>query len=268
MKALRTEVAAKYALIGIRPGKYAFKGFGEIDLSELTVAKADELFKRGFPYLKLKNAKAAPEPVTGSQKVKPIVPLKPAVEPVNPDKIPQLRKNKKFVNSLLMLEFKDLDENTRTVFFDNEDYFQEKKKLLLQVSETDRQMQGIHSKLKALAKDDDSTLQERGELMDELSALEEKKLETFGKIDTWDEPAGKPSDPDKIKEKAAEEAIKKQKLIDAHENYIYRNEPSLANMPESTPGQKKKKAEKAAEIERRKQELIALGKPYQRKSRK
>ena len=83
MKALRTEVAAKYALIGIRPGKYAFKGFGEIDLSELTVAKADELFKRGFPYLKLKNAKAAPEPVTGSQKVKPIVPLKPAVEPVN-----------------------------------------------------------------------------------------------------------------------------------------------------------------------------------------
>jgi len=126
-------------------------------------------------------------------------------------------------------------------------------------------MQSLHAKLKLLAEDPEKE-QERGEIMTELSKLEEEKLELFGKIDTWEIKESEVF-PDAIAKKAAEEALKKQKLIAAHENYIYRNEPSLANMPETTATEKKKKEKLASEIEKRKKELIDLGKPYNRKSR-
>lgn len=269
MKALKPEVAAKYALMGIRPGKYAFKGFGEIDLCSLTLAKADELFKKGFQFLKLRDTSSAPAAVTTTAKTFPIGAKKTEEKPIVPKTtdVEALRKNKKYVNQLLALTFAECGETGRQVFFNNEQYFQAKKELLIKVSETDREMQSLHAKMKVLAIDE-SKQEERAELINKLSTLEEAKLELFAKIDTWDAPAADPSDPDALQAKAAHEAIAKQKLIDAHENYIYRNEPSLQNMPEDTPAQKKKKEAKAAEIERRKQELINLGKPYQRKSRK
>lgn len=54
---LSAEVAEKYRLKGINPGRYYFPGHGEIDLTSVTLAKADHLVKRGFPYLVLKNKK-------------------------------------------------------------------------------------------------------------------------------------------------------------------------------------------------------------------
>lgn len=269
MKTLTNEVAAKYALIGIRPGKYVFKGFGEINLSQLSLAKADELYKKGFPFLKLKNGVSEQAPPVGTQKVRLIKTAKETGKIKGgistPADVDTLRKNKKLINKLLSLEWKDLSDQERLIFF-NEEYFTFKKGILIKVSETDRKMQSLHANLKAIATDE-AKIEERGALMDELSQLEEQKLEAFGEIDTWKEPEVN-TDPEDIKSQAAAEALKKQKLIDAHENFIYRNEPSLANMPEDTAAQKKKKAKKAAEIERRKKELIELGKPYQRKSRK
>ncbi len=51
---LKKEVAEKYSLKSIRPGKYAFAKFGEIDLRTITLKQADELVKKGFPFLVLK----------------------------------------------------------------------------------------------------------------------------------------------------------------------------------------------------------------------
>lgn len=278
MKNLKSEVAAKYALIGIRPGKYNFKGFGEIDLGEITVPKADELYKRGFPHLKLRDGVSEPAAEANSAKARRIkkktdVNLSgPLMSTGAPLAIEELRKNKKFINSLLTLEWKDLSDHDRKIFFDQEEYFQGKKNLLHLVSENDRKMQGLHAKVKAIAEDPEKE-QERGEIINELSELEEAKLEIFAAIDTWEAPEPSASEPaasesEALKAKAAEEAIAKQKLIAANENYIYRNEPALVNMPETTPSEKKKKQAKADEIERRKQELISLGKPYERKSKK
>lgn len=46
-------VTEKYKLTA-KPGLYHFQGFGEIDLRTLTLDQADNLVKRGFPYLILK----------------------------------------------------------------------------------------------------------------------------------------------------------------------------------------------------------------------
>lgn len=56
-KALQPEVAEKYRLVIIRPGKYNFHKFGEIDLRTLKLSKADTLVKDGFPFLVEKKKK-------------------------------------------------------------------------------------------------------------------------------------------------------------------------------------------------------------------
>lgn len=48
---LPEDVAKKYRCKIIRPGKFNFKGFGEIDLRTISVEKADALVAKGFPYL-------------------------------------------------------------------------------------------------------------------------------------------------------------------------------------------------------------------------
>lgn len=268
MKNLKPEVAAKYVLVGIRPGNYNFKGFGEIDLSEVTLAKADSLFISGFSHFKLREGFEGAAPVSKSNlKARPLGgPSKTGNDQSDTPSMENLRKNKKLINKLLTMDWKDLAAQDRLIFFNKEGSFQAKKNLLNQVSENDRKMQGLHANLKALA-EDSTKEEERAELMDELSELEETKLELFALIDAWEEPESNENDPQIIKEKAAQDAIAKQKLIAANENYIYRNEPALANMPESTSAEKRKKQAKVDEINRRKQELITLGKPYERKSR-
>lgn len=264
-RTMKPEVAAKYALIGIRPGKYNFKNFGEIDLGVVSLAKADELYKKGFPHLKLRQGgQEAPAAVQSDQKVRPIIHKPPEV---TEEALEEIRKNKAVISKLLTLEWKDLSDQEKKVFFESEEYFLAKKTLLHQVSEIDRQMQSLHANLKATADDPDLDA-ERGEIMDQLSELEERKLELFALIDTFvlQAPAG--NDPASIAKTAAKEALDKQKLIAAHENYIYRGEAALANMPENTPAQKKKKQAKLAELTRRKAELVSLGKPYNRQSRK
>lgn len=57
MNSLKAEVAEKYKLVGVKPGKYQFNGFGEIDLSSISLAEADGLYKLKFPHLVLKKIK-------------------------------------------------------------------------------------------------------------------------------------------------------------------------------------------------------------------
>ena len=48
---LKDEVAAKYRLKIIRPGKHVFAEYGTIDLRKIDLKKADALVEKGFPYL-------------------------------------------------------------------------------------------------------------------------------------------------------------------------------------------------------------------------
>ncbi len=50
---LPAKVAEKYKVVTIRPARYNFNGFGEIDLRTISLNKADELFEKEFPFLKL-----------------------------------------------------------------------------------------------------------------------------------------------------------------------------------------------------------------------
>ena len=58
----------KYDLT-VPPGLYHVYMFGEVDLRALTLTKADALYKRGFPYLKLKPKATQPPKVP---RVKPL----------------------------------------------------------------------------------------------------------------------------------------------------------------------------------------------------
>lgn len=60
-KGLKTEVAAKYNLVGIEAERHCFAGLGEIDLCEMDLTLADNLAGNGFTYLVPKKKKATPE---------------------------------------------------------------------------------------------------------------------------------------------------------------------------------------------------------------
>jgi hypothetical protein len=54
---LSAEVAEKYDISGAPSGHFIDPTFGEIDLTELSLKKADRLVKKGFKYLVPKKGK-------------------------------------------------------------------------------------------------------------------------------------------------------------------------------------------------------------------
>lgn len=271
MKTLNPQVAAKYLLIGLRPGKYAFKNFGEIDLCSLTLARADDLVKRGFPHFRLRDVSAETE-TTGpvnlkarSLKAEMTAKVDAEINKVDGNFTETFRNNKQYVNKLLTLDWKDLTHQDRLIFFNLEKYFLEKKMILLEISSLDREMKSLHAKVRLMAKDGNKQDQLQS-TMESIASMEEDKVAAWQKIDIWSNPFNQ--DTEKISKEAAEKAIERDKLIKAHGNYIYRAELALPNMPEKTSAEKKRKAEKQAEVDRRKEDLIKLGAPYDRKSRK
>ena len=68
---LQDEVSAKFDLVGCKPGKHRFAGFGELDLTAIGPKDAKALVAAGFPYLKLKGkatAEADPEAPAKTEK--------------------------------------------------------------------------------------------------------------------------------------------------------------------------------------------------------
>lgn len=61
-KKLSPEVAAKYTLQGVEPGRHHFNGFGVYDMCTLSLAEAEELVKQGFKWLQLKKNKPPKAP--------------------------------------------------------------------------------------------------------------------------------------------------------------------------------------------------------------
>lgn len=61
---MNKEVAEKYKLVGITPGKHHIADIGIVDFSKITLAEADNLFALKVPFLQKVDKKepAAPKP--------------------------------------------------------------------------------------------------------------------------------------------------------------------------------------------------------------
>ncbi|WP_374949612.1 hypothetical protein [Mucilaginibacter sp.] len=68
---LKKEVADKYELKGVTAGLHHVPKFGEINFSELDLAAADKLKKRGLPYLVEKEIAPVPDKADSPKKALP-----------------------------------------------------------------------------------------------------------------------------------------------------------------------------------------------------
>jgi len=254
---LQKEVAAKYRLITIRPGKHYFPEYGEIDLRVMKLQKADELFAKGFPFLKLREK---PLEITEKEETIPEKKKETSKPAANEIPVAKLRENKMLVNKMLTMNWPDLSFNDKAVFNHSQKYFLEKKTFFIANSDMDRKMRSLHAKMKEIDPDPKNN-PKRKELIQQLVELEEIKFQNWLKIDSWEEPEQEPEETET--EKAVRLALEKEKRIKTNKIYIYRAEKILGQMKEETEKQRLKKAERIAEINKRKQELIDLGSPYE-----
>lgn len=266
---LLPEVARKYYVKTIKPGKYNFKGFGEIDLRTITLQKADRLVEHGFQFLVLKPGYKTPNPEHGIQNTEPRTPnteqktQAPNKELQNkPPDISAFRKNRDYINKLLTMSWDNLNFQERLIFNDEQVYFLEKQKALLNIKQLNDAMKSAHAAMRKLhehTKNDS----ERAQLLEKLSDMDAVKASLWKEIDTWKEPQS--ANPEAMKIKAVQkEALEMDKTIKAHSNYIWRGEKEL----QKKDIKPERKAYLTQEIKRRKEELIEMGQPYSRKSRK
>jgi len=275
MNELRPDVARKYYVHIIKPGKYNFKDFGDIDLCSITVEQADSLVARGFTFLKLKKQPPPPPPIlentVSANEVKQPVSANEVKQPqpdnptTTPPDIMEFRANKGYINKLLTMNWEHLNYEEKKIFFDDQANFLAKKQALFHISNIDRMMQGLHAKMRNQAANAAGNAK-RSELLEQITKSDEARRDHWKVIDDWTEPSaekmGELSENAKI-EKAKKEALEQHKRQLANDQYIWRNLPRLddPNVPE------KKKIQLAAEIEKRKAENIAFGKPYDRQIR-
>ncbi len=182
--------------------------------------------------------------------------------PTNPPVV-ELRKNKKYVNKLLALNWPDLSHNDKLVFFNSEKYFLEKKTLMLENGDIEKKLRSLHTKMKEI--DPDSKFDtDRKKIMDELGELDDKKSKNWIVIDTWKEIQVDDTKETET-EKAARIAIENTKRVAANNIYIYRALKTIPTMPKETEKQRNKIKKKEVEVENRKKELEELGHPYKEK---
>ncbi|NCD40934.1 MAG: glycosyltransferase family 2 protein [Bacteroidia bacterium] len=270
MNTLRSDVTQKYYLETIKPGKYNFKNFGDIDLCQLTVAQVDSLVARGFKFFKLKPGfkTAEAKPHAPVKPTKPVpTPAEQFPEPKNVN-IEEIRKNKVFINKLLTMNWEQMEYRDKLVFYNDPAYYLNKKHLFFHISNVDRMMQGLHAKIKAQP-NNLAGVQKRAELIDSLTKSEETRHELWKQIDDWTPPAPPESieilaEKEKI-EQAKKEALKLENERRAHEQYIWRWSDQVDKRDDLT---EERKAEIRSEISRRHQALIDMGRPYSRKQRK
>lgn len=273
-KTLQPEVAAKYRLLTIRPGKHNFAVFGFIDLTELKLAQADELFKKDFPFFKLRNLTeglgnaAANAAEAGKDLAKVLNQDGLKTTPDNPPVVPvgdleKMQSDKSLLNSLVRLSWEKLSSLQKLIFFNNEEYHTNKFLIMIDNGDLHLDMVGFHAKMKSIDPSPEFD-QDREICMAEIVKAEKKQKANWLEFDTFIDP--KPivqTDPVLI----AHEALQKDKLMKAHNNYIWRYEKIIGSMPAETEKERGVKQKRMDEIARRRKELIDFGFPYKRKSR-
>jgi hypothetical protein len=266
MSTLRPDVARKYYVPTIKPGKYNFKGFGDIDLCQITLEQADALFAKNFPFLKLKRQPTKQPVKTAPAATAPATAAPPEETVTMPDargEVADYRKNKGYVNKLLTMNWENLNFKEKQIFYDSQAVFLQKKQALFYISEIDRRMNSLHAKMRAQPNTAAGS-RKRAELLEQLQNADDERKSHWSVIDDWAKPTNKQiTEKEKI-EKAKKEALATQKRILANNNYIYRYEDAVDDPKLS----EKRRKHLKTEVERRKQELIDMGAPYSRKARK
>jgi len=185
---------------------------------------------------------------TDLKKAKPIT-----VTPINLDKVSagadvgKLRSNRLYINKCLTLDYGDLSQKDKEVFFENEGYFQAKKDNYFVISDMERQKKSIQAKMKNAGTD-----KERKELLLSLEKVEEYVKQRWAVIDDWDY---KVKDADDIKtQMAVKEALKSARRIENLKIYISRAEKDL----KTKTYKEKSRKNKEKKIEYWKKELEKL----------
>lgn len=167
--------------------------------------------------------------------------------------------SKAYINKLLSMNWSDLSFMDRSIFFQSETYYLEKKKLFISNADISKKMTSMHAKMRALA-DDKEKAAERAALLEKLSMFEIQRAEQWKQIDDFKEPEIK-SDTISDTEKELTR-LKNEKIIKQHKTYIYRAEVALAGMKGETKEEKKRIAQRKKEVAKRKKILKELGDPY------
>lgn len=166
-----------------------------------------------------------------------------------PAHIEGLRNNNKYVNKILALNWSDLDQRDRDVFFDNKDFFQEKKNRFLETSRIEKSIKTIHAQMK-----NTEDKAERKEKVTELKRLENRKNEFWDLIDDWDFEAWKKEpDPDDVDPR--KRGAEMQKKIDNLKASIRRTQNKIDKKHYKT---KKTENNARQNVERMKKELAEL----------
>ena len=159
---------------------------------------------------------------------------------------------------MLTLNWSDLENRDRQVVFNDEGYFLEKKKLLIENSRTDKKMRSLHSKVKTMT-GIDHTKAVRADIMQQLNDLDKQRINNWKVIDDWKEPEKVKTQAELTVEEAVRRAMERDKIIRAHKIYIYRAEKLLPGLPSETRKQKDKIEYYKKQIVSRKMELKELG---------
>jgi len=157
--------------------------------------------------------------------VKKNIDLKPIRIPAKEEKnnIEKLRSNKLYINKVLTVDFSDLSDSDKEIFFNDPAYFNFKKQLLYENSKIDKTCTAIHGDMKNAKTD-----AKRKEKVNELISFDTKKRENWEKIDNWQYNAAyfKDKKHDPVK-KAVEQTKKNMLKIGLLKNYIARAEKQL-----------------------------------------
>ncbi len=156
-----------------------------------------------------------------------------------------LHNNKQFVNKLLALGWENLTEGDKNLFFDNQDYYLAKQKLLFEISELKENQRLVDVKRKETKKQAD-----RKKFNEQFGRLADKIKAKFNIIDTWELP--KASSENK---NDAKEAVERERQIRYLKGTALPRAKKELVSGKLTEKQKKARVEKIAEWEKQLAEL-------------
>jgi len=170
-----------------------------------------------------------------------------------------LRSNKKYVNKLLALDYSELSFNDKLIFNNDEAHFLEKKAVFINISDSMRDIRGLHAKIKVI--DPHSKFDgERKKIIQDIAYLDNNVKDAWNFIDTWTDNVQIPTV--SVSDTAVAKAMANLKKIKANNIFIKRALISIPLMPNKSLKQKDKKVAKQIRLDKRIAELITLGAPY------
>lgn len=250
MNILSEHLQGHFTLVTIRPGKHTFPAFGVVDFTNISLDKAESLFSNGFPFLRKVNSN---EKSTIQKITECSIPIPIEIErPLDPSQ----RLNKKLINKLLALNWSDLSQSEKFLFFYSEQYFLGKKQLMLENGDLKQQMVSLHAKVRSMI-NDKYTDSDRSLIMKEIFFMEDSIAENWKIIDTWQEQEVEffNQESTALEKNSVKIALDLKRQIEVDKLWISRANATLPKMKTESSLQKKLKTDKTKELILRKERL-------------